>query len=114
MRTNPESRRFSGFLDNGTSFTGDLRFEGTLRVDGNVIGSISSPDVLVVGETAIIRADVRAGAVQVHGTIIGDVSCAQRLELCAGGRITGDVETPELVIEKGARFDGWDECFHPH
>ena len=103
---NQTSRRFTGFLDSGTSFTGDLDFEGTLRIDGVVDGSVRTPDVLIVGPSAVIRANVDAGAVQVHGHVVGDVSCTHRLELCSEGRIDGNIDTPHLVVEAGATFDG--------
>jgi cytoskeletal protein CcmA (bactofilin family) len=110
---NPARRRFSGFLDAGTSFRGDLNFEGTLRVDGEVVGSVSTPDVLIVGPSATIRANINAGAVQVHGRVVGDVACTHRLELCAEGRIEGDIRTPHLVVEEGARFDGGSRMTEP-
>ena len=100
------SRQFCGFLESGTSFTGQLRFEGTLRVDGNVSGSVVTPDVLVVGPSATVRADVTAGALQILGRVVGDVSCSERVEILSGGRLEGDVRTPHLVIEEGGVLNG--------
>jgi len=102
----PGSRKFSGFLDGGTSFVGDLRFEGTLRVDGDVSGSVTTPDVVIVGPEATVRATIDARAIQVHGRVIGDVSCSGRIEICPGGAVEGDIRTPCLVIEEGGRFEG--------
>jgi cytoskeletal protein CcmA (bactofilin family) len=107
------SRSFSGFLDSGTSFTGDLSFEGTIRIDGNVSGSIRTHDILIVGESAVIRADIRAGAVQIHGQVVGDVSCSGRVEICPGGRLEGNLETPRLVIEDGGFFEGRSHTIQP-
>lgn len=106
MKQKHANRKFSGFLDSGTSFTGDLQFEGTLRVDGNLSGSVTTPDVLIVGPSARVRADITAGAVQVHGRIIGDVSCSSRIEICPGGHLEGNIQTPRLIIEEGGTFEG--------
>jgi cytoskeletal protein CcmA (bactofilin family) len=101
-----KSRTFSGFLDEGTSFDGDLHFEGTLRVDGSLSGSVATPDVLIVGSSALVRADVKAGSLQIHGRVLGDVSCTGRIEICPGGHLQGNVRTPSLIIEEGGTFEG--------
>lgn len=106
MKKNGKSRQFSGFLDSGTSFNGELRFEGTLRVDGDLAGSITTPDVLIVGSTSTVRANITAGAIQVHGRVVGDVNCSARVEICPGGHLEGNVQTPRLIIEEGGTFEG--------
>lgn len=100
------SEELSGFLDVGTSFTGEMHFSGTLRLDGNVHGSITTADVLVIGEKATVHADIKAGEVEIHGTVFGNVDSERRIQIYAGGRLCGDVNTPKLVIEDGGRFEG--------
>lgn len=106
MKRKSNARKFSGFLDSCTILKGELRFEGTVRVDGELEGTVSTPDVFIVGPSAKIRANVSAGSVQVHGEVLGDICCTNRVELCAGGRITGTIHTPSLLIEAGSTFDG--------
>ena len=55
------SDQVSGFLDKGTNVTGELEFAGTLRIDGNFHGSISTNDTLIVGAHAMVHADIKAG-----------------------------------------------------
>jgi cytoskeletal protein CcmA (bactofilin family) len=100
------SRELSGFLDNGTSFSGDLHFEGTLRVDGDLSGTVTTPDVLIVGSSSTVRADITAGTIQIHGRVVGDVACSSRVEICPGGHLEGNVQTPRLIIEEGGNFQG--------
>lgn len=100
------SEEISGFLDQGTAVTGELRFSGTLRIDGNFHGSIMTEDVLVVGEHAVIHADVRAGEMEIHGRIFGNIQAKRRIELHPTSRVNGDIRTPVLVINPGATFDG--------
>jgi cytoskeletal protein CcmA (bactofilin family) len=100
------SRKFSGFLDDGTSFDGDLRFEGTLRIDGDLSGSVTTTDTLIVGASATVRANITAGAIQVHGRVFGDVSCSGRVEICEGGHLEGKIQAPRLIIEDGGVFEG--------
>ncbi len=106
LRSRFASDEISGFLDQGTSVTGELQFSGTLRVDGDFHGSISTKDKLIVGERAQIHADIKVGEIEVYGAIFGNVESARRVQLHSGGSIVGDIRTPELVIEAGGMLDG--------
>ena len=100
------SEEVSGFLDQGTSVTGELQFSGTLRVDGEFHGSITTQDKLIVGERAQVHADIKAGEVEVYGTISGSVESNRRVEIHPTGSVKGDIRTPELIIEAGGILDG--------
>ena len=100
------SEDLKGFLDHGTSLTGELSFTGTLRIDGNVHGSISTPDLLIIGERASIHADIKAGEVQVYGSISGNIESSRKIEIFLTGRLRGDVRTKQLVIWEGGQFEG--------
>lgn len=103
-KTAPEE--FNGFLAAGTSFEGDLHFSGTLHLNGNVRGSITTTDVLIIGEHASVEADIKAGELQIYGTVIGDIDCSRRVEICETGRLQGAVRAPSLVIKEGGIFEG--------
>jgi cytoskeletal protein CcmA (bactofilin family) len=105
LRTKP-SDQVSGFLDRGTHMTGELQFTGTLRIDGNFHGSISTGDILIVGEHATVHADVRAGEIEIHGQLFGTVEAKRRVEISPSGRVCGDIQTPVLSVTPGAVVDG--------
>ena len=96
----------SGFLDKGTNVTGELQFSGMVRVDGNFHGSISTTDVLVVGEHALIHADIQVGEIEIHGQIFGNIQAKRKVDVFASGRVRGDIHTPVLAITPGASIDG--------
>lgn len=100
------SNEFNGFLAEGTSLTGELKFSGTLHLNGNVRGSISTSDVLIIGEHAIVDAEIKAGEIQIYGKVTGNIDCAGRVEICETGQVRGDVRTPKLIIKEGATFEG--------
>jgi cytoskeletal protein CcmA (bactofilin family) len=101
-----ESEEISGFLDKGTNVTGELHFSGTLRIDGNFHGSISTDDILVIGEHAIVHADIKVGEIEVHGRISGNVEAKRRVEIYPTGRVRGDIRSPALIVNPGSVFDG--------
>jgi len=100
------SEEFNGFLAEGTTLIGDLHFSGTLHLNGSVRGSISTTDVLIIGEHATVEAEIRAGEIQIYGKVSGNIDCAGRVEICETGHVRGDVRTPKLIIKEGGTFEG--------
>ena len=95
-----------GFLDKGTHVTGELEFAGTLRIDGNFHGSISTGDILIIGEHAIVHADIRVGEIEIHGQLFGAIEAKRRVEISPSGRVRGDIHTPVLSMSPGGLLDG--------
>ena len=93
-------------LGRGTSFEGKLTFEGTVRIDGRLTGEVFSDDVLVVGEGAQVKAKIEVGTLIVEGNIEGNIHATQLVELHAPARVHGNIETPQLFIDKGVIFEG--------
>jgi cytoskeletal protein CcmA (bactofilin family) len=106
MKLRLKSDQVSGFLDKGTNVTGELEFAGTLRIDGNFHGSISTGDMLIIGEHALVHADIKVGDIEVHGQVFGSIDAKRRIEVSASGRLRGDIRTPVLAVSPGGVLDG--------
>src|SRR2546425_10687329 len=96
----------SGFLDKGINLNGELHFSGMLRIDGNFTGSIASADRLVIGQRAVVRADITIGEIEIAGQVVGNIEAKQRAEILASGRVEGEIHTPILVINPGSLLNG--------
>ncbi len=96
----------NGFLDAGSHIQGELRFEDTFRIDGRVTGKIVSEGDLVVGERGEVDGEICVGRVFVSGTVRGSIKATRRLEITAAGRVHARLDTPSLVVEDGALFQG--------
>ena len=97
----------SGFVGGGTVVTGEATFKAMMRVDGHLSGRISSSSgTLIVGANGKVDANIEVAVAMIHGTINGDIIATQRLELGRAAKVTGNVQTPSLVIEQGAIFEG--------
>jgi cytoskeletal protein CcmA (bactofilin family) len=101
-----KSGDLNGFLDRGSSFKGELEFEDTMRIDGRFNGRITSKNELIVGESAHIEGDVHVGRIAISGTVVGRIVADQRVEIHRNGKVYSDIDTPALVIEEGAIFQG--------
>ncbi len=96
----------NGFLDRGASFKGEMEFEDTMRIDGKFNGKIMSKNELIVGESAHIEGDIYVGRIAISGTVVGKIVATQRVEIHRNGKVFSDIDTPALVIEEGAIFQG--------
>src|SRR5918996_2755160 len=97
----------SGFVGGGTDVTGEANFKAMMRVDGHFSGRISSSSgTLIVGANGKVDANIEVAVAVIHGTINGDIIATQRLELGRAAKVNGNIQTPSLVIEQGAIFEG--------
>src|SRR5436305_5719250 len=97
----------SGFVGSGTSITGEATFKAMLRVDGRFSGRItSSSGTLVVGSGGQVDANIEVAVAMIQGTVNGDVIATQRIELGRASKLSGNIQTPSLIIEQGAVFEG--------
>jgi cytoskeletal protein CcmA (bactofilin family) len=101
-----KSGELEAFLGRNTSFEGKMGFEGMARLDGKFDGEIFSGDVLIIGETAVINAEINVETLVVDGEVSGNVSATGKIEIHSTGKLYGNITTPTLVIEQGGLFDG--------
>jgi cytoskeletal protein CcmA (bactofilin family) len=101
-----EGGSINALLGKGSEFEGKLIFEGTVRIDGVFKGEIESSDNLVVGESAVVKAEIRVNNIMVSGEIEGNIEANTRVEIRAPGKVIGNIKTPTLIIEEGVIFEG--------
>ena len=96
----------NALLGRGSEFDGKLSFEGTVRIDGRFTGTIVTSDTLVIGEGAQVNAEISCGTLIVHGAIAGNVKATVAVELHPPARVTGNIETAALLVQRGVAFNG--------
>jgi len=97
----------SGFVGGGTVVTGEANFKAMMRVDGHLSGRVTSNSgTLIVGANGKVDANIEVAVAVIHGTINGDIVATQRLELGRAAKVNGNIQTPSLIIEQGAVFEG--------
>lgn len=101
-----DGREVNALLGKGSEFEGKLTFEGAVRIDGTFSGEIFTQDTLIIGEGARVSAQIEAGTVIVYGDVQGNITTTELIELHAPARLKGDIETPNLVIDRGVMFEG--------
>src|SRR5215213_9148321 len=97
----------SGFVGGGTVVSGDAEFKGMLRIDGRFTGRVrSEKGSLIVSAGGVVEANIEVASAKINGTVNGDIVATGRIELGRSARVHGNLQTPALVIEDGAVFDG--------
>jgi cytoskeletal protein CcmA (bactofilin family) len=97
-------------LASDVEIKGSIKFEQDLSVDGKVEGEITSAHgVLVVGQNAELRGEIKTKSVTVYGRVHGNITVDERCELKANAQLHGDLKAARLVIEEGATFVGKSE-----
>ena len=89
-----------------TSFTGNLKSDGPVRIYGVFDGDIETTGPVIIGQTARITGTVTAHDVGIAGTVNGSVDAYGRVEIYNGGRVYGDISSSSLRIDDGAVFTG--------
>jgi len=90
----------------GTVVNGDITSEGSLRIEGEVIGKINSKDTVVIHDNGKVKAEIRAQQVIVSGEVQGNIFATERLEITASGKVVGDITAPRVSIAEGVVFEG--------
>ena len=99
--------RLSGFVGHGTTLTGETEFHAMLRVDGHLVGTVSSEaGTLIVGTNGQVDANVAVAAAMINGTVNGDISASEKLQLGRTARVMGNIQSPRLIVEEGAIIEG--------
>jgi cytoskeletal protein CcmA (bactofilin family) len=104
--SNPTRDPIENILGRSSVIQGDLSADGAFRIDGTIEGSVSSRAAVVIGESGVVRGDVRGSDVVVAGQIIGHVICTGHLEILANGKIEGDIDAASVRVETGGVFRG--------
>ena len=107
MKKEKGSDRISTFIGADASIDGNIEFKGTIRVDGAVKGKISSNSgTVVVGEKAVVNAEVYVNVAVIMGELNGTINAKERIEVYPPGRVGGDIHAPVISIEPGGVFNG--------
>jgi cytoskeletal protein CcmA (bactofilin family) len=109
----PELESFDTIIDKTTTIHGRLSIEGSIRIDGTVMGNIECTSeseneniTVAVGVTGMINGDIRAYRVLVAGKVEGNIYATEKVELHDSAIVVGDITYNQLGIEHGAEVLG--------
>lgn len=93
-------------IDSGDVCTGTLKGDGMIRIDGRFEGTIETKDMVIIGKTGDVKADLKAREVIIGGNLLGNIRSMEKATIETGARVTGDITTRKIRVETGAFFEG--------
>ena len=93
-------------LAKGVLLRGEIHVEGTVRIDGRLDGDIQTSGQVIIGEDGLVQGTITAGTVICSGRIKAKVTANERVQLMKTATLIGEVLTPVLIMEDGAKLQG--------
>lgn len=93
-------------IGSGTIFKGDITSNGDFRIDGTLIGSITSKSKIVIGATGVVDGEIHCQNADFSGKIKANVKVGELLTLKSTSNLIGNLNIGKLAIEPGAQFTG--------
>ena len=90
----------------GSKVIGDIITESNIRIDGEVVGNVSTSAKVVVGSSGVIKGNLTCSEGDLEGKIEGTLKVEGLLILRSGANIEGEITTNKLQVEEGAQFSG--------
>ena len=100
-----EADKLESVLGSNSNFKGELKVDGTLRVDGTVDGQLEA-DHVILTESAVVKGTIKAKKIIIGGKIDGNVRAQELVEIKSKGKVLGDIFTPRLAIIEGGEVNG--------
>ena len=97
---------FEVLIGDGTESRGNIRSTGTVKIKGKHSGDIFAGTIIVL-DKAFVKGELKAKAAVIGGTVEGNVTAGESVEIKATGRLTGFVYSKILSVEKCGIFNGY-------
>jgi cytoskeletal protein CcmA (bactofilin family) len=96
----------STLLGKDAEIRGSMKTQGSIRVDGVIIGELTSTKTVTIGATGSVDGNINAEDIIISGKVKGVLTARGRIALEASAQLDGDVNATRLSIADGAVFRG--------
>lgn len=107
--TKAEVRRADGALSiiaNGTIVSGDVKTDGTVKIEGEVLGNVHAGQQVLLARGSRVKGDVQTREAVIGGLVEGAIHALERVEIQATAVVLGDITTQRIVIAEGGQVNG--------
>ena len=102
-KSSADERRVTAWIGQGVVVEGKITSAQDLRIDGKVDGTIEVGNHgLIIGASA----DIKAKSILISGTVKGNITARERVDLQSTSSVEGDISAPRLVMVEGAVVKG--------
>jgi cytoskeletal protein CcmA (bactofilin family) len=90
----------------GTVINGNIESNNDIRIDGSLIGNITSKTKILIGTEGSVTGDIKCQQADVAGKITGKLKVTELLQLNGKSNVKGDIYAGKLQIDPSATFNG--------
>jgi len=102
-----DERRVAAWIGRALRIEGRIVSDENLTIDGQIEGTIEVGNHnLTIGDGATVKADLSAKSITIGGTVNGNLTASERIDLRSSASVFGDIATPRLVMDDGAVVKG--------
>jgi cytoskeletal protein CcmA (bactofilin family) len=97
----------TALISEDVELKGSLSFNTKLELNGRFEGEILADAPLVIGPSALVKADITStSSVVIFGKVKGNITAKEQVELKERSQLFGDVKVPRFIVADGATFVG--------
>lgn len=93
-------------IGSGTVVKGKVVTEGSIRIDGTMVGDVSTKANAAIGATGMLEGNLSAKNISLAGKVSGTLTASEKIILESKSVLRGDIKAAKLVVDEGAMFDG--------
>lgn len=90
----------------GTTLKGDISSNNDLRIDGTIIGNVTSSAKIVIGANGSVEGNITGSQADIVGKVIGNIKTKDLLQLRGECIVKGNLQAGKLQVEPTASFNG--------
>ena len=99
--------RSDAMIGSSIVIKGTVTGDEDLLIEGKVEGTIDlKSNVVSVGQSGRVSADINAKIVNIEGEVTGDISGNEKVVISKSGNVRGNIVAPRVTLEDGAIFKG--------
>ncbi|MBN2050951.1 MAG: polymer-forming cytoskeletal protein [Spirochaetales bacterium] len=101
-----ENAFINSLVGEGTTFNGEITLDGLLRIDGDYLGTITTPGTVLVGKSGRAESTIHAGTIVIGGIVKGNIFSTEKVVILSTGLLIGNITAPRLIVEEGVLLHG--------
>ena len=96
----------TSIVGTGMAITGDILTDADIRIDGKLIGTITSTAKVVIGSEGMVEGNITALQADITGKVTGNLYIKEVLNLRENAALAGDVTAGKISMEPTVVFNG--------
>ena len=100
----PSSLSINSLVE-GTRIEGKIHARNDIRIDGEIVGSLSCDGKVIIGPTGYVQGDIHCTNAIIEGKFEGILEVKESLDVKEKAVINGEINTGKLNVQNGAVFN---------